>query len=95
MVGFNREGYEIAEEWAYTDALENGLDVSMKQAEEAIGAILYALQNNPMAFDIVYNESVRVAHLNKRTFDGLPAFRVFFRVSEESKTVFLLNIDHG
>ena len=96
MVDFNDDGYELVEEWSYTDALQNKLQVTIKQADEAVHAIMYALQNNPQAFELVFGESVRVAHMSERKFDGLPAFRVFFRVHEsEKKVVYLLHIDHG
>ncbi|UWR23454.1 hypothetical protein [Sulfitobacter sp. S190] len=91
----NGNGYEVSEEWHYTDALENRLSVSVQQADEALGAIHYALSLNPLAFDVVYQEDIRVAHLQERTLDGLPAFRIFFRVNESSRRVYLLFVDHG
>ncbi len=95
MVEETGNGYQIVEEWAYTDALENNLEIGLRQADEALGAILYALSLNPTAFEAAHDNNIRVAKLAERPLDGLPAFRVFFRVNEEQRTVFLLYVDHG
>lgn len=88
------DGFEISEEWSYADALEN-LKVDVKQADEALGALMYALSRNPAAYPIVHGENVRLAKLDKRPNDGLPAFRVFFRINSSGDHVFLLHVDHG
>lgn len=94
MVDFETDGYQIIEEWTYSDAIENGLKIDVKQAYEALGVVMYALQSNPEAFAVVHGQ-VRVAHVEERPVDDLPHFRVFFRVSDHGKDVFLLFVDHG
>lgn len=54
MVDFEPNGYGIIEEWSFSDAIENGLDVDAKQAYEALGVVTYALQRNPESFPIVH-----------------------------------------
>lgn len=89
------EGFEIRHESTYEYAITNGLNVSAQQADEALGAILYALNRNPTAFPVVAGANIRMAKLLARENDGLPAFRLFFRTNEHSSTVDLLYVDHG
>lgn len=86
-------GFQIVEEWTFSDALENGLTVDVKQADEALGVLKYALHKNPEAFPIAYDD-IRVAKISERPSDGLPKFRVFFRIGAHSKDVYLLFVDH-
>lgn len=92
---FNRDGFQIVEEWSYQDSITSGLSVSNQLADEALSAIMYALQSNPSAFGLAFGQNIRVAKMNERPLDGLPVFRVFFRVDEASRTVDLLHVDHG
>jgi len=94
VVEFNKDGYQLVEEWSFSDAIENGVTIDVQQAYEAIGPITYALQRNPEAFPVAHGH-VRVAHLEERPLDDLPGFRVFFRISLHHKTVYLLFVDHG
>ncbi|MEM0946283.1 MAG: hypothetical protein AAGK37_02675 [Pseudomonadota bacterium] len=88
------DGYGISEEWSYSDAIQQ-LKLNIKQADEALGALMYALNRNPKAFPLVHGETVRVAKLDERPNDGLPPFRVFFRISSTDDYVYLLHVDHG
>jgi len=90
----NNGGFEIVLEWSYDDALSNGLDLELRLAEEALGPLLYALNQNPLAFSEAFN-GVRVAKLAERPIDGLPPFRVFFAVNEANRVVYLRHVDHG
>ena len=87
--------YQIIHEQSFDYALSNNLSVPIEQAEEAIGAILYALNRNPTGFELVKNPDVYIAKMLPRPKDDLPAFRVWFRINKETGDVFLLYIDNG
>lgn len=94
MVEFSNDGYQIIEEWTYSDAMENGLQVDVRQAYEAVGLAVYALSRGPEAYPIAHGE-VRVLHIEERPLDDLPSFRIFFRIGLHNKDVYLLYVDHG
>ncbi len=90
-----REGYEILHEHSYDYCLCNTLEVEVSQAEEALGAILYAISLNPSGFNVVVEPNIFVAKISERPSEDLPPFRLFFRLHEEKKRVDLLYVDHG
>ena len=88
-------GYEIIHENTFDHTMANELSITIAQADEALGAIMYALNRNPSGFPLVYGRDVHLAKLVARPRDRLPALRVFFRLVEERKRVDLLYVDHG
>ncbi len=89
------EGYELLHENSYDYCLCNTLRVEVSQAEEALGAILYAISRNPSGFKVVVEPNIYLAKISERPQEGLPLFRIFFRLHEEKKRVDLLYVDHG
>lgn len=87
--------FQIVHEQTYDYALSNELTISVEQADEALGAIMYALNRNPSGFPVVFSRDIRVAKLAARPIDGLPQLRVFFRLVEDRSRVDLLYVDQG
>lgn len=90
-----KDGYDLLHEHSFDYCLANGLDIEISQADEAIGAILYAISRNPSGFQRVVEPNVHLAKLVARPRDGLPSFRLFFRLNQDKRRVDLLYIDHG
>ena len=60
------EGYELLHENSYDYCLCNTLRVEVSQAEEALGAILYAISRNPSGFKVVVEPNIYLAKISER-----------------------------
>ncbi|MDH3666904.1 MAG: hypothetical protein OEN23_08235 [Paracoccaceae bacterium] len=85
--------YQVVHEQTYDYAISSLPTVTLQQAEEAVGAISYALSRNPKGFRKVRDPDVYLAKIAPRPRDHLPGFRVWFRVSSDDKHVYLLYIN--
>lgn len=88
-------GYEAIHGQTYDYSIGNELNISIDQADEALGTIMYALHRNPCGFPVIFGDNVRVAKMMELPRDGLPGLRGFFRLAEEKKRADLLYVDHG